>query len=525
MKQLFPMTLGLWVVCGLFLFGCRKEKLETPPEKSPVESVDDAHEQKESDEETKKKEDNSNELEGAMDEPGKEGGVFRALTNGVLRGEKEIAVKEFHIPTAKADSVYNAFLRSHPLLFHLKVSGNIGYRVDLEHPEYLAAFLPQYAILPTALPDIYPRLEESMESFYALLDYRMSQAEVAYTLYQKLCQEVVYGERNEDFPNLAYASFSALGVFLTHKAVCQGYSLTYSLLMNGLDIPTDYVTGAIAGTSGHAWNRIYLDGNWYHADATFDDASTYKMPGMGSINKYFLCSDELFYTAFAHPKPHLNLPERIYAPSGNKFDSEKCVVRRYNAKGEVIKTEARYVDGYWYYQTARDGKKQILKSDFCGQQAQVIRQLSMPSVIEGVDRIQYTRDRIYFIDYLNGDYFICSMNYDGNGFRQEKKISYIDAVNPKLKLSRDDSAPVPPVCKGVIALKAETMLARLRLLYCHGNDDYFELSQPQAKELEALVKKADELLEKPMDEAQADGLAKEMREKRKVYSVPCSVRP
>ena len=523
MKQLFPMTLGLWAVCALFLFGCRKEKVETPPEKSPVESVDETPEKKEPDTETEKEEDTSNEQEGTMEESGKESDVFRALTNGVLRGEKEIAVKEFHIPTAKADSVYRAFLRSHPLLFHLKVGGNIGYRVDLEHPEYLAAFLPQYAVLPTALPDIYPRLEESIESFYALLDHRMTPAEVAYTLYQKVCQEVVYGERNDDFPNLAYASFSALGVFLTHKAVCQGYSLSYALLMNGLGIPTDYVTGAIAGTSGHAWNRIYLEGNWYHADATFDDASTYKMFGTESINKYFLCSDNLFYTAFAHPKPHLNLPERIYAPSGNKFDSEKCVVRRYNAKGEVLKTEARYADGYWYYQAARDGKKQIRKSDFCGQQAQVIWQLQMPSVIEDVDRIQYTRDRIYFIDYLNGDYFICSMDYDGKDFRQEKKISYIDAVSPKLKLSQDTSTPVP-VCKGVIALKAETMLARLRLLYCHGNDDYFELSQPQAKELEALVKKVDELLEKPMDEAQADGLAKEIRDKRKAYSVPCSVR-
>lgn len=523
MKQLFPMILGLWVVCGLFLFGCRKEKLETPPEKSPVESVDETQEKKESDTGAEKEENKPNEREDTAEDLGKESDAFRALTNGVLRGEKEIAVREFHIPTDKADSVYRAFLRSHPLLFHLKVSGNIGYRVDLEHPEYLAAFLPQYAVLPTALPDIYPRLEESMESFYALLDHRMTPAEIAYTLYQKVCQEVVYGERNEDFPNLAYASFSALGVFLTHKAVCQGYSLSYALLMNGLGIPTDYVTGAIAGTSGHAWNRIYLDGNWYHADATFDDASTYKMFGMGSINKYFLCSDNLFYTAFAHPKPHLNLPERIYAPSGNKFDSEKCVVRRYNAKGEVIKTEARYVDGYWYYQTACDGKKQIRRSDFCGQQAQVIRQLQMPSVIEDVDRMQYTRDRIYFIDYFNDNYFICSMDYDGNNFRQERKISYIDAVNPKLKLSRDDSAPVP-VYKGVIALRAEAMLARLRLLYCHGQDDYFELSQPQAKELEALVKKADELLEKPMGEAQADGLAKEIREKRKAYSVPCSMR-
>lgn len=118
----------------------------------------------------------------------------------------------------------------------------------------------------------------------------------------------------------------------------------------------------------------------------------------------------------------------------------------------------------------------------------------MPSVIEDVDRMQYTRNRIYFIDYLNGNYVICSMDYDGNDFRQEKKISYIDAVTPQLKLSQDDSSPVP-VCKGMIALKAETMLARLRLLYCHGDDDYFELSQPQAKELEALVKKADELFE------------------------------
>lgn len=521
MKRLIPIVMTLCVYL-LSVSGCKREKLEKPVQEISVVPADSTETTETPTEESG--EENENVPDGTEEPAAEETDIFRALTNGVLRGEKEVLVKDFRIPAAKADSVYNAFLRSHPLLFHLKVGGNIGYREDLKNPGYLAAFLPQYAVSPAALPEIYPGLEESVENFYALLDHRMSQAEIAYTLYQKVCNEVVYGERNEDFSNLAYASFSALGVFLTHKAVCQGYSLSYSLLMNGLGIPTDYVTGAIPGSSGHAWNRIYLDGNWYHADATFDDASTYKMPGMGSINKYFLCSDDLFYSAFAHPKPHLNLPERIYVPSGNKFDSEKCVVRWYNAKGEAIKTETRYADGYWYYQTARDGKKQILKSDFCGQQAQVIRQLQMPSVIEDVDRMQYTRNRIYFIDYLNGNYVICSMDYDGNDFRQEKKISYIDAVTPQLKLSQDDSSPVP-VCKGMIALKAETMLARLRLLYCHGDDDYFELSQPQAKELEALVKKADELFEKPMDEAQADGLAKEMRAKRKAYSVPCSVRP
>lgn len=523
MKQLFPMTLGLWVVCSLFLFGCRKEKVETPPEKSPVESVDETQEKKESDTETEKEEDTSNEQEETMEESGKESDVFRALTNGVLRGEKEITVREFHIPTAKADSVYHAFLRSHPLLFHLKVSGNIGYRVDLEHPEYLAAFLPQYAVSPTALPDIYPRLEESIESFYALLDHRMSPAEVAYTLYQKVCQEVVYGERNEDFPNLAYASFSALGVFLTHKAVCQGYSLSYSLLMNGLGIPTDYVTGAIAGTSGHAWNRIYLDGNWYHADATFDDASSNGFMEMGSINKYFLCSDNLFYTAFEHARPHTNLPEQIYAKSGNRFDNENCVIRRYDAKGEIIKTEAMYADGYWYYLSMKDDKMKILKSDFEGQHAQLLRQQNVPSSVGNVDKLQYTKDRIYFLDIVDGKYSICSMDYEGNDFRQERKVSFIEASSKKLKLSQENSRPTN-VFYGRVALQAECMLARLRLLYFHGEEDYFHLSHPQAVELKQLIEKVEAALKDNLGDDRADVLAKELREKRKMYSLSLSVR-
>lgn len=521
MKRLIPIAMALCVYL-LSVSGCKREKLEKLVQKTSVVPADSTETTETPTEESG--EENENVPDGTEESAAEETDIFRALTNGVLRGEKEVFVKGFRISVAKADSVYNAFLRSHSLLFHLKVGGNIGYRVDLEHPEYLAAFLPQYAVSPAALPEIYPRMEEGVEEFYALLDCRMTPAEIAYTLYQKVCQEVVYGERNEDFPHLAYASFSALGVFLTHKAVCQGYSLSYALLMNGLGIPTDYVTGAIPGSSGHAWNRIYLDGNWYHADATFDDASTYNLLGMGSINKYFLCSDELFYGAFDHPRPHLNQLSRVYATSGHEFDTEKCVARRYNVKGEVIKTEAMYADGYWYYQSAAGGNKQIVKSDFCGKDVRVLRQLQMPSVIENVDRMQYTRDRIFFIDRIDGHYYICSMGYDGNGFRQEKKIPYIDAVNPKLKLSPDDSGPVS-MYKGVIALKAEVMLARLRLLYFHGEDDYFGLSHSQSKELEALVTKAYELLEKPMDEAQADGLAKEIRDKRKAYSVPCSVEP
>lgn len=518
MKQLIPTAFVLLMCCCLSFTGCKKERLTEKTEESLQQPTTPTEE------ENNENDNNTNESEN-KENPTEVSGLFNKLTNGVLQGAQEINVREFNIPSNKADSLYSAFLGKDPLLFHLKVNGNIGYKVDLENPTYLSAFLPQYAIQPVHIPEIYPSLEKRIEEFYSLLDYRMTSAEIAYTLYQKLCKDVIYGERNDEYPYLAYSSFSALGAFLTRKVVCQGYSLSYSLLLNGLGIPTNYVTGAIAGTSGHAWNRIYIDGDWYNVDATFDDASTYKLTGIGSINKYFLSSDNWFYTIFNHPQPHLNLKAEIYAASGNKFDDDKCVVRRYNRKNDEIKTEAIYADGYWYYLSMKDEHMKIIKSDFNGLHPIELRQLNISSKVSNLDKLQYTKDRIFFIDYINDKYYICSIDYDGNNFKQGKQISYIEIASKNLKLSLDDSQPTP-VYKGKVALKAELMLARLKLLYFHGDEDYFHLSHPQAKELETFILQTEsDLKNKQMDDAQADILAQQLRNIRKAYNQPSSIRP
>lgn len=517
MKQLIS-TAFVLLMCCLSFTGCKKERL---PEKTeePLQQPTTPTE-----EENNENDNSTNESEN-KENPTEVSGLFNKLTNGILQGAQEINVREFNIPSNKADSLYNAFLEKDPLLFHLKVNGNTGYKVDLENPAYLSAFLPQYAIQPVHIPEIYPLLEKRIEEFYSLLDYRMTPVEIAYTLYQKLCKDVIYGERNDEYPYLTYSSFSALGAFLTRKVVCQGYSLSYSLLLNGLGIPTNYVTGAIAGSSGHAWNRIYIDGDWYNVDATFDDASTYKLTAMSSINKYFLSSDDLFYTIFNHPQPHLNLKAEIYAASGNKFDDDKCVVRRYNQKNDEIKTEAVYADGYWYYLSMKDEHMKIIKSDFNGLHPIELRQLNISSKVSNLDKLQYTKDRIFFVDRINGKYYICSIDYDGNNFKQGKQISYIEIASKNLKLSPDDSQPTP-IYKGKVALKAELMLARLKLLYFHGDEDYFHLSHPQAKELETFILQTEsDLKNKQMDDAQADILAQQLRNIRKAYNQPSSIRP
>lgn len=76
-----------------------------------------------------------------------------------------------------------------------------------------------------------------------------------------------------------------------------------------------------------------------------------------------------------------------------------------------------------------------------------------------------------------------------------------------------------------MALKSELMLAKLRLLYFHGDDDYFHLSQPQAQVLENSIKDIEIMLKNQhIDDTQANILAKEIKSKRKAYNLPISVK-
>ena len=70
------------------------------------------------------------------------------------------------------------------------------------------------------------------------------------------------------------------------------------------------------------------------------------------------------------------------------------------------------------------------------------------------------------------------------------------------------------------------MLARLKLLYFHGKEDYFHLSQPQAKELETLIQQAESVLaSQQTDDVQVNILAEKMKSARKTYNQPSSMLP
>ncbi len=85
------------------------------------------------------------------------------------------------------------------------------------------------------------------------------------------------------------------GALYDKEVVCEGYARLFKSLMDKLDIPCVMISGEGINSQNntresHAWNYVYLKGDWYAVDCTWDDPI---IVGKGKVSsdtkyKYFL---------------------------------------------------------------------------------------------------------------------------------------------------------------------------------------------------------------------------------------------
>ena len=158
-----------------------------------------------------------------------------------------------------------------------------------------------YAVMVGARPD--PEPGSSAELMYAAARERMteicvgdmSDVDIAHAVYDDLVLNVTYDEGlTEASPQLPdamkYDAFFLEGVFVTGRAVCDGISKAMTLMCGIEGLPCVRVTG-----DEHAWNKVYVDGEWYISDATFGDTIILKDDGAYSVltHAYFLTSEAI----------------------------------------------------------------------------------------------------------------------------------------------------------------------------------------------------------------------------------------
>ncbi|MBR1747948.1 MAG: hypothetical protein IJ735_07065 [Clostridia bacterium] len=119
-----------------------------------------------------------------------------------------------------------------------------------------------------AMVNLYAKIVATVNS---LVDASMTDGEKALAFYDYLTANVVYDEElvktDVGLDAYRYAGFRLEGVFHYGQAVCDGVSKAYVALCAIEGIPCVRVVGEINGAE-HAWNKVFLDGEWYVVDAT-----------------------------------------------------------------------------------------------------------------------------------------------------------------------------------------------------------------------------------------------------------------
>ncbi len=177
--------------------------------------------------------------------------------------------------------------------------GNVdSYRIFLESGDYLAIqfnytlsdnyYVVRKFLYQEEIPAGRTKAQEIYAAINTFLDTRitepMSDFEKEVAAHDYLVENCSYG-----FPETEEDAYTAYGVLIRKKAVCDGYAEAFFLMMTCMDIDCDIVVG-YADESLHAWNQVRLNDKWYNVDLTWDDS----LPDMGSRVKhtYFNVTDE-----------------------------------------------------------------------------------------------------------------------------------------------------------------------------------------------------------------------------------------
>lgn len=142
----------------------------------------------------------------------------------------------------------------------------------------------------------------------------LSDIEKALLLHDRLalfCEYDVVNLENDTLPDKVFNIYGTLGEGL---AVCMGYALAYDYLLERVGIESQYCS---SNKLIHAWNIIYIDGEPYHVDVTWDDP-TNDISGQVYHNNFLRSTEGIKETG--HKYGVLGRTDYITTPKSTKYD-------------------------------------------------------------------------------------------------------------------------------------------------------------------------------------------------------------
>ena len=213
--------------------------------------------------------------------------TFRELIYDAWENKADtVSIKSLRLPVETVINWYYKLLYTDADWFY--ISSSFRYStVNSFSGAYVGSLQIQYNYELDAIPEMQIAFDAAVSDILSKVQPSWSDAEKVLYLHDYLIEHCEY--------DLSLSNKDAYTALVTGNTVCQGYSLAMNLLCNELNIPCYPIT---SDSLRHMWNVIYVDGNWYHCDVTYDDAIPDRL-GHGT-HHYVLQSDTFMQSDSAH---------------------------------------------------------------------------------------------------------------------------------------------------------------------------------------------------------------------------------
>ena len=142
------------------------------------------------------------------------------------------------------------------------------------------------------------RIEE-----YLFTEYGLEIRDKILLVHDYIINNTRYDTNRSDYDIIDYPSERATGVFFYGMALCGGYTDAMALFLERMDVLHFKVA-----SENHIWNAVYLDGNWYHLDLTWNDPVTDDGTDL-LLHTFFLIDT---YTLFSLDTDQHNFDQLVY---------------------------------------------------------------------------------------------------------------------------------------------------------------------------------------------------------------------
>ncbi len=185
---------------------------------------------------------------------------------------------------------------------------------------------------------VYQAAVDAISVFYS---DGMSDDEIILAAHDYITTHITYDSDELSLIGTAKAESSTpYGALIYGEAICMGYTTTFQLFMDMLDVESIIVTGSSAGED-HAWNMVCVDEKWYHVDCTWDDyVPDYE--GRRAFHTYFMVTDGVMVLEHVwdmDSTPTANSEDYVYYFTHDLyFDSKddlRTALKSENSSGEL----------------------------------------------------------------------------------------------------------------------------------------------------------------------------------------------